>query len=427
MNTNQTEPNSPLLANLREQLRKGDFAALELFWQAQKATGTPLIEPMKGDKLLVTFLYRNQNLGNHVLLLGTPANLDSINHRLLQMEGTDLWYLTFLFPKDLRTLYGFLPSAPELLEDFAKYPRSEQLGTFFNALLKHAMADPLNPKPYIIPENLWLNPEKLVLSSLELPEAPLQPWVQSASTVSKGALHAHLVNSSLLGNERNVWVYTSPNAYAQSANKGLLILFDGDAYTRFVHTATILDNLIHAKKIPPMTAIFIDNPDDPTRDRELGCNPLMLEFLSDELLPNLAQEYEINLEPSTTVIAGSSYGGLAAFYAGLKKSHLFGNVISLSGHLGWGAENGVSDKWIIEQYAEIPRLPIQMYLSVGSLETGPPTFNAKPSFIDANRSMRDLLQQKGYRFRYTEYSGGHDYFCWQQELAEGLIFLLEGF
>lgn len=42
---------------------------------------------------------------------------------------------------------------------------------------------------------------------------------------------------------------------------------------------------------------------------------------------------------------------------------------------------------------------------------------------DCNRRMRDLLKQRGYRFGYREYSGGHNYPAWRDDVSRGLEFL----
>lgn len=416
---------SPALTKLQQQLQERQPDALELFWEQHSVRGTPLVETLDDhSKRLVTFLYRQKENGNHVLILGGPANFDSLANPMQQLEGTDLWYLSLALPADMRTTYGFFPHAPPLSEHFIHQPDFESLGLFFGEMLKHLICDPLNSKKYTVNKEIWLNPEELLLSVLELPEVSVQPWLQSDPKVPKGKVEHFHKKSSILGNERNVWVYSPAGHVASTAHQkemALLVLFDGLPYTRQVPTATILDNMIAEGKLPSTMAVFLDNPDDATRDRELGCNDNMVRFLRDDILPWLSLQYGVRFTAKTTTIAGSSYGGLGAFYAGLRGPDVFGKVISMSGHLGWGAELGRSDLWIVDQYRQSQRFPEKIYFNVGSLETGSPTFDTKPSFIAANRAMRDVLQSKNVPFRYVEYSGGHDYLCWQQAMAEGLL------
>jgi enterochelin esterase family protein len=413
------------ITELANKLSQGNTKALEEFWRDVKSMGTPLLEPiLEQDNLAVTFVLRTTQQGNHSLLLGTPANLDALNHNFINLPNTDLWYLTLALPPDLRTVYGLLLDAPLLPEDFIDAPDFALLGQFFTALQNNLKPDDFNNKSYEIPPGIWLNPKKIPLSLLELPAAPTQPWVPTHDDVKKGTLTQFRFKSKILGNERTVWLYMPPPMPKEDEKKrALLILFDGDAYTSVVPTPTILDNLIDAKKIPPCIAIFFDNPDDPTRDYELGCNPLMPRFIQEELLPVILDSHNITYDPTNLVIAGSSFGGLGALYAGFLMPACFSKIISLSGHLGFGGELQRKDEWLINEFATNEPLPLEIYLSVGSLESGPPTFDKKPSFIDANSAMRDVLELKGYRFCYNEYAGGHDYVNWQHELAQGLIFL----
>jgi enterochelin esterase family protein len=46
---------------------------------------------------------------------------------------------------------------------------------------------------------------------------------------------------------------------------------DGESYTTLVPTPTILDNLIHAGKIPAVVALFVGDASPEARDTELNC------------------------------------------------------------------------------------------------------------------------------------------------------------
>lgn len=114
--------------------------------------------------------------------------------------------------------------------------------------------------------------------------------------------------------------------------------------------------------------VFFDNPDDPTHDRELGCNPLMPSFIKEELLPAVLDANNIIYDPKNMLIIGSSFGGLGALYAGFTAPASFPKIISLSGYLGFGGEIEREDQWLVSEYAKKEALPLQIYLSVGSLQ-----------------------------------------------------------
>jgi enterochelin esterase family protein len=40
--------------------------------------------------------------------------------------------------------------------------------------------------------------------------------------------------------------------------------------------------------------------------------------------------------------------------------------------------------------------------------------------LEGNRWMHALLKEKNYNVKYREFSGGHNYTCWRNELWRGL-------
>jgi enterochelin esterase-like enzyme len=203
-----------------------------------------------------------------------------------------------------------------------------------------------------------------------------------------------------------------------------MLLLDGWAYTQFVPTPLILDNLIAARQVPPLVVVLLDTLDtETTRLRELSCSASFRDFVCDELVPWVRQHYHISADPTRAVVAGSSHGGLAAAYLGLELPMLFGNVLSQSGSFPWRPEDAVEDEWLSCQYALTDRVALRFYLDVGLLETWPSP-QGGPSWLVANRHMRTVLQAKGYVVTYAEYNGGHDYLCWRGTLADGITALL---
>jgi enterochelin esterase family protein len=119
-------------------------------------------------------------------------------------------------------------------------------------------------------------------------------------------------------------------------------------------------------------------------------------------------------------VGGSSYGGLAAAFAGLHYPDTFGNILSQSGSFWWKPEVDHEDEWLPRQFVASPPLPLRFYLDVGLLEAAPMPYDN----VVANRHMRNILLAKGYAVHYAEFSGGHDYLCWRGTLADGLLALL---
>lgn len=238
----------------------------------------------------------------------------------------------------------------------------------------------------------------------------------------KGKIDHYQFSSCILNNERDVWVYTPPSYQSDKGPYPLLIVFDGQAYTsQLIPGPTILDNLIGAGKIAPIVTLFISSMDQNKRNLELPCYAPFIDSLTQELLPWLKRNYQVTSDPSQTIVAGSSYGGLAATFAALRYPEKYGNVLSQSGAFWWQPPQSPGSSWLLTQYASIAPLPIRFYLDVGDQETG--IWEKKTSMLTVNRQFRDLLLNKGYSVYYYEFHGGHEYDCWRKTFSTGLIAL----
>jgi enterochelin esterase family protein len=189
------------------------------------------------------------------------------------------------------------------------------------------------------------------------------------------------------------------------------VCFDGLAYTleAYVPLPTVLDNLIAAGEIPPVVAVLPDSLDQATRIRELSLHEPFVEFVAEELLPWANARLSIDGDPARTVVAGSSLGGLAAAFCGLRRPDVFGLVLSQSGAYQLAEFRGPS------LFAVEDRVPLRFYLDAGSFEL---------QQVKANLHMRDVLVAKGYDVDYRTFPGGHDFFWWRETIADGLISLL---
>jgi enterochelin esterase family protein len=393
---------SSRLRQLAAAVASGETDAVAAFWAEMKQKSTPLVESIEGqdEHVLVSFLWRGDESTRSVVLVGGAAIGHPFDNRLSQLPSTDVWYRTVRMRDDLRTLYRFLINDPRTDSSVAAGAVVE--GTV-------SKPDPSNPR------------RQIAGSLVELRRAPPQPWIQKQSDAPKGTSEPRKFHSEILGNDRPIAVYRPAGYVPQGPAYPLLILFDWDAYTFFVPTPTILDNLIHAKKIPPVVTLFVGNAPG-ARNTELPCNEAFARFLAEELIPAIRSEHHVTTDPKRVVVGGSSFGGLAASFFAWKYPHIAGNVLSQSGSYWWhpqrGADQGdpaVEREWLTRQFASSPKVDVRFYLEAGLRET----------LLVDNRHFRDVLTAKGYQIvAYSEYNGGHDYACWRGSLADGLIALL---
>ena len=404
---------SPRLAALHAELQAGSEGAVATFWSEAAEQGTPLVEPLEGDQVLATFLWRETEPLEHVVVIGGPAGGSLRENMMTKLPGSDVWYRSYRVRSDLRTTYRLSPN--DSLVPFAEVED-------FEARIAEFRADPLNPKTFVFPPD----PEdpddvEMVLSLIELADAPPQPWIEPRANRREGTLENHEIKSDILDNERTVTVYRPPGYDADRIEPyPLLVLFDRQAYLHVVQTPVILDNLIHAGKIPPLVTVLVGNVN---RSEELPCYEPFADFLAHELVPWVRETNRVTSDASRTIVAGSSYGGLASTFAAVQHPDVFGNVLSQSGSYWWTGPDDPEHEWLTRHIVDQEPSGIRFYMDVGLLESGP-TPNNGPSQLVTNRHMRDVLRAKGYSVTYRELESGHDYVTWRGTLADGLIALM---
>lgn len=396
---------SAAIAALAQALDRGD--STDAFWRDAERTGTPLIEPRGDGTVVMTFLARGAR--RNVRLLGGP----SADHESLERLGeSDVWFKSFVVPTSTRLSYQIAPDVP----DFPGTCRECR-----EAILAQTQVDPFNKRPWPPDAPDRFNRHSLV----DLPDAPPQPGIDDwpgNGEAPAGTLTTARFASRRLGNTRDVAIRTPAGFDPADPDTLLLLLFDGAEYRTRVPTPTMLDRLTAQGRLPPVVAVFVANPDAAARARELPANPDFAAMLADELLPWIAARTGLTPHPARTVLAGSSYGGLAAMTTALARPERFGNALSLSGSFWWHPDTAPPDRpeHVAALVAAMDRLPVRVFLAAGLFETGR---DGDLGILETNRHLRDVLEIKGYDVIHREYAAGHDYHAWRGALGDGLLAL----
>lgn len=393
---------SPRMAALSAEIARG--GTTKTFWEEVRQRGTPLVEPGGDGDVILTFLARGAR--TNVRLVGAPSG----DHEWLQRLGdSDVWFKSFRVPPDTRLSYKLAPDVPDL-------PGSRRERRM--ALLATAAADPLNHAPWPADAPDAYNQD----STLELPGAPVQPGLTTRD-VPHGTLSEFRLASRRLGNTRSITIHTPPGFDPKDPRNVLLIVFDARAYLTKVPTPAILDNLIAEGRLPPVVAVFVSEIDPPTRSRELPGNDAFADFMAGEVLPLVHARTGADIPAARTILAGSSYGGLAAATVALRHPDRFGNAIALSGSFWWRPENAPANapEHVAVQVVAEPIRPVRFHLTAGLFEAA---HEDTPGILETSRHLRDVLRAKGYDVSYREYAGGHDYLVWRGALADALLALV---
>jgi enterochelin esterase-like enzyme len=400
---------SAAIVRLKREVPANSTIAVKRFWEEVARRGTPLIEPISNKKnySLVTFVWRGAEDTRNVVIFDGIAGFDA-KDRMERVAGTDVWYKSYRVRNDARFAYNFSPN--DSLEPFDEVKGDEAMKKRLAAF----RADPLNPRHCPTTFGAYGTDSSWV----ELPNAGPLLWESSMKGVAQGKLIETTFHSDILRRDKKLWVYTPAGFSQRDAPYPLLVLFDGDRNSMWM--PKVLDLMIARRQIPPIVAVMTDESTPSIRTTELPCNPEFADFLAKELVPWARKHYSATTSPKRTIVSGSSYGGLAAVFAGLRHPEVFGNVISLSGSFWWKPEGSAQSEWLVQQMAQSPKRPLRFYLEVGLMEVGAVGIDQ----VGSNRRMHQTLVAKGYPTGYAEYDGGHSFLNWSEGMVHGLRYLM---
>lgn len=423
---------SPVILELKRELKSGNKSKLSDFWLKIEKNGTPLIDKIENDinHKLVTFIVRANKETKNAVVICSLADQDDVvsNNVCEQVENTDVLYKSFIVLNGTRTVYTISEN------NTLRYRR------FYDNLMQNLNTlapDPYNPKRFI---QRYRREGKLFVveySVLELPDAKPEKWIRPNENAIPGNLKSMDFYSRILKTNKKIWVYTPHSFNIKAEPYHFLIIFDGKAFLEFTQAPTIFDNLQGENKIPPIVAVFIHNYSGYKRSKDLSCYPLFADFIAKELVPWARENYNISSNPAHAVLIGSSSGGLTASFIGFKYPETFRNILSQSGYYAWypgyswfqynlrfygddyvrwwSKEEEKEEEWLTQQFLHSKQLPLKFYVNVGNLET---------RAIQPIRNFRKMLQDKEYDHLYEEYPGGHEYIAWREYLPDGLIYLI---
>jgi predicted alpha/beta superfamily hydrolase len=243
-------------------------------------------------------------------------------------------------------------------------------------------------------------------------------------------------HSLFLPDDRDVTVYLPPG-YDENSDRDYPVLYmqDGqnlfDSETSFVkgrtwQLAETADEATKAGEVEPLILVGIANTGErrvaeytPTHDWKLGGGQADKygRLLTEELLPYIAANYRVRPGAENTGLGGSSLGGLATLYLGLKYGSVFGKLAVLSPSVWW---NHRAILGLVSDAAPKLRARPRVWLDVGDAE-------GRRAVADTDLLDRKL-RAKGWRpgndLSYEQIPGGtHDEAAWAQRVRPMLRFL----
>ncbi len=248
--------------------------------------------------------------------------------------------------------------------------------------------------------------------------APL-PWEDS--DIPHGLVHHHFYKSSVIGDNRDFYVYTPPG-YDPAGSTHYPVLYllhgysdDASGWTAVGKANLIMDSLIAQNKVKPMIIVMplgygapeIVHPtpgvspfgNAELRERNFG---RFRTALIDEVIPAVDRTYKTDPSREARAIAGLSMGGSESLLTGLNRPDKFSWVAGFS-------TGGLSDDFA----ADFPRINADanekyhlIWISCGT----------EDRLITTNRKIVAFLKDKGVRVTPIETPGMHTWMVWRRNL-----------
>ena len=325
----------------------------------------------------------------------------------------------------MRKLALFVPAAifaalPALAQspDLPKFPTPPPTVTAENSIIGPSYADP--PEAVANPAVPQGDVREFILYS---EDSKIYPGIVRAQEMQRDARGNYIAPPGGLSKpgryERHVYVYI-PKQLAPGTPAPFMVVQDGHSYVK--RMVNIMDNMIAAKRLPPMVLILADSGGSDAQGSERG---LEYDTLSDrysnwveqELLPTVTQKYGITFtgDPDGRATMGGSSGAAAAWTMAWYHPERYHKVLSYSGtfvNQAWPPDPK-TPRGAWEYHATLvpkaAKKPIRIWMEVGEkdnrYDNPEETWHNWPL---ANNRMADVLKKKGYDYRYVFAMGaGH--------------------
>jgi enterochelin esterase-like enzyme len=309
---------------------------------------------------------------------------------------------------------------PALAQDAAqqKFPTPPPPVTAENSIIGPAYADP--PEAVVNPAVPQGDVHEFILYSEDSKIYPGIVRVQNMQRDANGNYMAPPGGLSAPGRyERHVYVYV-PKQLQPGTPAPFMVVQDGRGYVK--RMVNIMDNMIAAKRLPPMVLVFADSGGSDAQGSERGLeydtvSDRYSNWVEQELLPAVTQRTGVTFttNPDGRGTLGGSSGAAAAFTMAWFHPERYHKVLSYSGtfvNQAWPVDPATPrGAWEYHDHliAKAAKKPIRIWMEVGEkdnrFDNPEATWHNWPL---ANNRMADVLKKKGYDYRYVFAMGaGH--------------------
>jgi enterochelin esterase family protein len=306
-----------------------------------------------------------------VYLAGDISDWNPNVYEFESNENNDVWTLDIPFAKDGRMEYQFVIDGEKWTLD---------------------PSNPLTFKNMDYINSVYVGPAY----------DPDSTFIENIALTTKGILQDYKFEGSKFIGSGNIYL---PFGFDKNQTYPLAIFHDGDDYIRF-GAKHILDNMIAAKKLPPIVALFL-NPTDRSEEYAMGKREAYVDFIVNELLNDVKQKYPISKKPNDIASIGNSFGANISALIAYGHHDQVGLCGSLSG--AYWVDDSYAKKYIIENLDKNVK-----YAAIWGKYEG--------VWIN-NQEIMAKMEQNGLKNLNKQVNEGHNWVNWRSQVPQVLEFL----
>lgn len=236
-------------------------------------------------------------------------------------------------------------------------------------------------------------------------------------TIEKATINSEY----LIEGTRHLRIYLPPG-YNEVLSYPVVYCQDGEDFFNFGRIATSAQELILDEGIEPFIIVGVD-VDKKVRTEEYAPDgerhQSYVNFFVHELVPYIEANYAVRQEPDERLLAGDSLGGTVSLHIALQHPQMFTRVLCMSGAFYEASLQIVAASGDLDW--------LNIYMFVGLQEDAFETDRGVYNFVDINRKMKQLLDERDANVHYYEKDGKHQWGFWQKEVPQALkYFIPEG-
>ncbi|MEI5906565.1 esterase family protein [Bacillus spongiae] len=237
---------------------------------------------------------------------------------------------------------------------------------------------------------------------------------------SRGMIEEQTIFSSYLQEDISLLIYL-PENFSPLYKYSLLIVQDGKDYIQLGRLPRLADQLLDNDEID--NTIIVAIPYNNVKDRRNKYHPegeqseAYIRFIAHELTPYLDKIFPTYQMGMGRILMGDSLAATVSLRTALKYPNTFGKVILQSPYV---------DDSVLEEVRAFTQTPLlDIYHIIGKKETAVKTTDGgTKNFIEPNRELHTLMNEKGFNSFYEEFDGDHTWKYWQPDLKRALKMML---